>query len=225
MKKIISLVLFLAIGLSFTSVAQETPGTSNMNPESPGNFSVSADLVSSYVWRGSKFGSSPALQPTVEFTAGGFTLGAWGSTCFSDPETLETDLFTSYNFGNFTLGLTDYYFPGTAWITTENHAFEVNGGLSLGNFSLAANFILNEGAGSAGGDVYVEAGFAAGKVNLFAGGGSGWHTPDGDFNICNLGLSTTKEIKITDTFSLPLSGSIVLNPATEQFFLVAGISL
>jgi hypothetical protein len=73
--------------------------------------------------------------------------------------------------------------------------------------------------------VYVEAGFAAGKVNLFAGGGSGWHTPDGDFNICNLGLSTTKEIKITDTFSLPLSGSIVLNPATEQFFLVAGISL
>lgn len=225
MKKIISLVLFLAIGLSFTSAAQETPGTSNTTPESPVSFSVSTDLVSSYVWRGSKFGSGPALQPTVEFTAGGFTLGAWGSTCFSDPEALETDLYTSYNFGKFTLGLTDYYFPGTAWFTAENHAFEVNSGLSLGNFSLAANYILNEGAGSAGGDVYVEAGFTTGKVNLFAGGGSGWHTPGGEFNICNLGLSTTKEIKITDHFTLPLSGSVVLNPTTEQFFLVVGISL
>lgn len=225
MKKKISLVLFLAIGLSLPSAAQETPGTSNPAPESPGSFSVSADLVSIYVWRGSKFGSGPALQPTVEFTAGGFTLGAWGSTCFSDPQALETDLYTSYNFGILTLGITDYYFPGTAWFTAENHAFEVNGALSLGNFSLAANYILNEGAGSAGGDAYVEAGFTAGKVELFAGGGTGWHTPGGDFNICNIGLSTTKEIKITDTFSLPLSGSVVLNPATEQLFLAAGISL
>jgi hypothetical protein len=225
MKKLISLVLFLAIGLSIKTTAQEIPVTLNTTRESPGNFSVSADLVSSYVWRGSKFGSGPALQPTVEFTAGGFTLGAWGSTCLSDPEALETDLYTSYNFGKFTLGLTDYYFPGTAWFTAENHAFEVNSGLTLGNFSLAANYILNEGAGSDGGDVYVEAGFTAGKVNLFAGGGSGWHTPDRDFNICNLGLSTTKEIRITEHFTLPLSGSVVLNPTTEQFFLVAGITL
>ncbi len=86
MKKKISLVLFLAIGLSLPSAAQETPGNSNPDPESPGNFSVSADLVSSYVWRGSKFGKGPAIQPTVKFTSGGFTLGAWGSTCFSDPE-------------------------------------------------------------------------------------------------------------------------------------------
>lgn len=225
MKKKISLVLFLAIGLSLPSAAQETPGTLNTDKKSPANFSVSTDLVSSYVWRGSKFGSGPALQPTIEFTAGGFTLGAWGSTCFSDPEALETDLYTSYNFGMFTLGLTDYYFPGSAWFTADNHAFELNSALSLGNFSLAANYILNEGAGSDGGDVYVEAGFTAGKVNLFAGGGSGWHTPGRDFNICNLGLSTTKEITITDHFNLPLSGSVILNPTTETLFLVAGITL
>ncbi len=225
MMKVVLLFLFFASGLSFASAAQETPGTLDTIRESPGHFSVSTDLVSSYVWRGSKFGSGPAFQPTVEFTAGGFTGGVWGSTCFSDPAALETDLYTSYNFGKFTLGLTDYYFPGKAWFTAANHAFEVNSGLSLGNFSLAANYILNEGAGSAGGDVYVEAGFTAGKVNLFAGGGSGWHTPGGDFNICNLGLSTTKEISITEHFTLPLSGSIVLNPSTEQLFLVAGITL
>jgi len=43
--------------------------------------------------------------------------------------------------------------------------------------------------------------------------------------LCNLGLSATKEIKITDHFSLPLTGSLILNPADERLFVVAAISL
>jgi len=215
MKKWLFLLLFFKVGFSSLAYSQE----------SSGNFSVSADLVSGYVWRGTKIGSGPAIQPGVEFTAGGFTLGAWGSYCISDAEALETDLYTSFTVGKFTVGLTDYYFPGAAWFDAAHHAFEINGGFSPGPFTLSANYILNDGAGAKGGDLYFEAGVTTGVLTLFAGGGSGWHTPDGGFKICNLGLSTTREIRISDHFSLPLTGSVILNPATEQFFVVAGITL
>ena len=35
----------------------------------------------------------------------------------------------------------------------------------------------------------------------------------------------SKEIKITDDFSIPVSGSIILNPEQEQFYVVIGFSL
>lgn len=215
MKKRLFLVLFLTAGLSTLAFSQE----------SSGNFKAGADLVSGYVWRGTKIGSGPAIQPGVEFTAGGFTLGAWGSYCISDEEALETDLYTSFTVGKFAVGLTDYYFPGAEWFDASHHAFEINGGFSPGRFTLSANYILNDGAGAKGGDLYFEAGVKAGELTLFAGGGSGWHTPDSDFRICNLGLSTTREIRISDHFSLPLTGSVILNPASEQLFVVAGITL
>jgi len=215
MKKWLFLLLFFKVGFSSLAYSQE----------SSSNVKVGADLMSGYVWRGTKFGSGPAIQPGVEFTAGGFTLGAWGSYCISDAEAMETDLYTSFTVGKFTVGLTDYYYPGAAWFDASHHAFEINGGFSPGPLTLSANYILNDGAGAHGGDLYFEAGVKAGVLNLFAGGGSGWHTPDGDFKICNLGLSTTREIRISDHFSLPLTGSVILNPATEQLFVVAGITL
>ena len=200
------------------------PGISSAQ-ESKGAFSVGADIVSNYIWRGSKFGKGPAVQPTVEFTAGSFTLGAWGSYCFSDDEAPEADLYTSFGLGPVTLGMSSYYFPGTAFFKTENHAFEINGGLEKGIFSLSANWIVNKGAGSSGNDLYFEAGILAGKVNLFAGAGNGWHTPDGKFNFCNIGVTSVKEITISENLTIPLSGSVILNPASEQFHIVVGISL
>ncbi|MFW5830924.1 MAG: TorF family putative porin [Prolixibacteraceae bacterium] len=192
-------------------------------------WSTGVDLYSSYVWRGTNF-SGPSLQPYVDFTAGGFSVGAWGSQGYDGFQ--EMDLYLSYGFDfGLSLGLTDYYYPGTEYFdySTETgaHALEINAGFEAGGVSLSANYILNEagGAASAGGDMYFEAGVAAGSVDLFVGAGDGWHTPDGEFGVCNVGLGTSKEVKITDSFSLPVSGSVILNPTTEQFFIVVGISL
>ena len=192
-------------------------------------WSTGVDIYSSYVWRGTNF-SGPSLQPYIDFTAGGFSVGAWGSQGFDGFQ--EMDLYMSYGFDfGLSLGITDYYYPGTEYFdySTETgaHAFEINAGFEAGILSLAANYILNEagGAASAGGDMYYEVGVTAGSVDLFVGAGDGWHTPDGEFGVCNVGLGTSKEIKITDSFSLPVSGSAILNPTTEQFFIVVGISL
>jgi uncharacterized protein (TIGR02001 family) len=200
--------------------------TSSVNAQ---EFKASADLVSSYVWRGTKF-SDVSIQPTLDFTTGGFSVGAWGSAGFDG--FLEADLYAKYAFGfGLTVGVTDYYYPGTSYFdfskASGGHGLEVNLGYTTGGLSLGANYILNQagGAATAGGDKYFEVGYAFEKFSIFAGAGDGWHTPDAKFAVCNVGISTTKTIKITDSFSLPLKATAILNPKTEQFFLVAGITL
>lgn len=192
-------------------------------------FKASADVVSSYVWRGTQF-SGASIQPTLDFTAGGFSIGSWGSAGFDG--FLEMDLYAKYAFDfGLTLGLTDYYYPGTSYFdfskASGGHGLEVNLGYSIKSLSISANYMLNEagGAATAGGDKYFELGYAFEKFSIFAGVGDGWHTPDAKFAITNVGISTSKEIKITDTFSIPLKATAILNPKTEQFFLVAGITL
>jgi hypothetical protein len=193
------------------------------------NFTVSTDIVSSYVWRGTQY-SGVSIQPTLDFTAGGFSIGSWGSAGFDG--FLEMDLYAKYafNFG-LSLGVTDYYYPGSDVFDhsteTGSHGYEINLGYGIKGLSLSANYILNEAgaAGTVGGDKYFEIGYAFNKFSIFAGAGDGWHTPDHEFGVVNLGLSTSKEIKITDSFSIPLKASAILNPTTKQYYLVAGITL
>lgn len=74
-------------------------------------------------------------------------------------------------------------------------------------------------------DMYFEAGYSFGSVDLTLGAGNGQYTSDGDFNLCNISLGTSKEIPITESFSLPVSGAVILNPSTGGFFITVGISL
>lgn len=198
--------------------------------------STGADLVSRYVWRGTDFGNSAAVQPTVEFAAGDFAIGAWGSYAInSNVGGAEADLYVSYSIADFSIGITDYYFPGegfanapgTVPVTSGNyfdyenaHYFELNLGYTIESFSISANYFfanLND-------DLYFELGYNIDNVDLFAGVGNESYTGDGEFNLVNVGLSATKEIEISDTFALPLFGSVVLNPDSEQLFLLFGLS-
>jgi len=197
-------------------------------------FSVGSDLVSRYVWRGSDYGNSAALQPTVEYEAGDFTIGAWGSFALSGTDAFnEADLYASYGFDfGLSLGVTDYYYPGTKWGEFEDevssHALELNLGYELNDLSLAGNYMLNNsvnGAGAEDGVVYFEAGYSFDNVDVFVGAGDGWVSNSGDFEVVNVGLSTSKKIKISETLSLPMFGQVIINPNTEQFHIVVGISL
>jgi hypothetical protein len=190
---------------------------------------INADLYSNYIWRGSKLGTGPAFQPSVKFSSGGFTIGVWGS--FDADGYAEADPYLSFTFPfGLSLGVTDYYLPDLPLFETSaatgSHAFEINGGFTKNGFSVSANIILNEAGGiaSAGGDKYLQVGYGFSNVNFFAGAGDGWHTTDGNFNICNIGVGAIKEIRITDNFSIPLTGQIIFNPDKEKLFVVAGFS-
>lgn len=192
-------------------------------------FNAGADVYTNYVWRGTKFGSGPSVQPGVSFVQGGLTIGVWGS--FDAAGYAEADPYISYSFPfGLSLGLTDYYYPGLELFdlskATGSQALEINTGFETGGLTLSANYIINEagGAESAGGDMYFEAGYSFTDFDLFVGAGNGWHTSDGEFNFCNIGLGTSREISITDNFSIPVSGQVILNPDKEQLYVVVGFS-
>lgn len=214
MKKtiLIAAILLLTMAPALTVKAQE--------------WNTGLDIYSSYVWRGTKFGSGPAFQPWMEFSSGGFSVGAWGSYNASTNEAAEADIYAGYGFdlgenASLDVTLTDYYFPGDLWFEGTSHYIEPMVTLGIGSFSFTGAYMMNDGEG----DIYLEAGLTAGPVDLTLGGGDGAYTVDGDFNVCNIGVSTSKEVKITDSFSLPVSGAAILNPSSEQFHIVVGISL
>ncbi len=214
------LALFMIFGLSSPVKAQEDSG-------SP--ISVGADFVSRYIWRGLDFGNGPAIQPTVEFSAGGFAIGAWGSYTTNSSPYLEADLYASYSF-DFGLSViaTDYYFPAaefgtvtdSSYFDIDAHSFEIGMSQEIGDFYISAYYFLNLND-----DLYVEAGYSFEHFNIFIGAGNQSYTSDTEFMVTNFGLSTSKEIKITDAFSLPVSGALIFNPDLQQFNIVFGFSL
>jgi hypothetical protein len=227
------IILLMTVLLTVSLYAQEE------EKESP--FSLGADVVSSYVWRGTKVGTGPNIQPWLKFSTGGFTLGAWGSTSFHfDTDVAELDLYTSYTFGfGLTLGVTDYYYQSTPYFQfqgdTSSHAFEINAAYTIKNLTLSGNYIINDASNGGpankpgGGDMYFEAAYAFKNFGIFAGAGNGWHTTYGDngddvFAVCNIGIKAAKELKITDKFSLPVTGALSVNPDKEQLNLVIGVS-
>jgi hypothetical protein len=227
------IVLLMTVLLTVSLYAQEEEKTSP--------FSLGADVVSSYVWRGSKIGTGPNIQPWLKFSTGGFTLGAWGSSSFHfDTDVAELDLYTSYTFGfGLTLGVTDYYYQSSPYFQfqgdTSSHAFEINAAYTLKNLTLSGNYIINDASNGGpankpgGGDMYFEAAYAFKNFGVFLGAGNGWHTTykdNGDdvFAVCNIGIKAAKELKITDKFSLPVTGALSVNPDKEQLNLVIGVS-
>lgn len=107
---VVSLVAIFAS--SFSVKAQEEEVSSPLN--------TSVSLYSRYIWRGLDLGgSSASIQPSITFTKGGLTLGAWGAYSLSPisdngygmTHYSEIDLYASYTYKMFSLTFTDYFVP------------------------------------------------------------------------------------------------------------------
>jgi len=243
MKNFNTLLLVLLAVAFMAPVSVKAQEEEEEAEESSYAFSVGADLVSRYVWRGTDFGNAPAVQPGISFSAGGFEIGAWGSySISSNTGGAEADLYAGYSFDfGLSLGVTDYYFPGEsldldgsldsmnvfmgslapsregAYFSGDAHAIEIAAGYEIGGLSLLVGYFIS-------GDVYTEVGYGFGDVSLFVGAGNGAYTVDENFMVCNVGIGVEKEIKITDSFSLPMFGQLILNPDSEQVHWVVGVS-
>ena len=187
-----------------------------------------ADLVSSYVWRGTQFGSGAHIQPYMELGSGNFTAGVWGSFPTSAKGGgNELDLYLGYDFGPVALTVTNYTFPGEGGNYADGEGLfdgdytELAASTSMMGVDLSAGYFTEVEA------LYVELGFSTGAVDIAIGygddQGNAWYA-DGGSGIVNMSFSGSKDIQISENYSLPVFGSFILNPEAETAFLVFGIS-
>ena len=206
---------------------------------------VSGDFVSQYIWRGQDLGSA-AVQPTFGVAYKGLSLSAWGSYGLVNPaDTKEFDLTLAYTAGGLNIGITDYWFnagldPDARYFKYDahgtNHVFEANIGYDFGIASLQAytNIAGNDGVNKDGKraySTYVElaAPFKLAAVNWSASLGVVPFATDSygtsGMAVTNVSLKATKDIKITDSFSIPVFGQVVGNPCSQNAYLVFGFTL
>lgn len=198
---------------------------------------IGTDIVSSYLWRGSRL-DGPAFQPTVGLEWNGLSLSAWGSTGFSDA--CEVDLTLAYSIGGFTVGVTDYWAASTGakffdFSAETLHVAEVNLGYDFG--PVALNWYTNclgavgctpEGAKAYASYFEVSAPFSLGGIDWSAAvGATPWandyYGAEGFAVIC-ASLTATKEIALGSDFSIPVFASLMANPRSEQLFFSVGVS-
>ena len=232
MKRIVLSVMMMA--LSAATFAQDEIETT-----------VSADVVSQYIWRGQDLGSI-SVQPTLGVSYKGLSLTAWGSVGLSEPtDTKEFDLTLAYTLGGLNIGVTDYWFntgldPQNRYLLynahSTNHVFEANVGYDFGFAALQwyTNFAGNDGVNKDGKRAYssyveLSAPFKLASVDWCAAIGAvpfatTSYATDG-FAVTNVSLKATKEVKVSDSFRLPLFGQIVANPQSQHAYFVFGFTV
>ena len=232
MKKIA--IFALGLVMNMTTYAQDKVETT-----------IAADFVSQYIWRGLDLGDV-SIQPTLGVGYKGLSLTAWGNVGLSNSsDTKEFDLTLSYTIGGFNIGITDYWFnlgldPENRYFKYDahgtNHLFEANIGYDFGFASLQwyTNFAGNDGLNKDGKRAYssyVEANvpFKLVKIDWTATAGVVPYATDlygtTGFAVTNLALKATKDIKITDSFLIPIFGQVVANPCSQKAYLVLGFTL
>ena len=206
---------------------------------------VAADVVSKYIWRGQDLGSA-AVQPTLGIGYKGLSLSAWGSYGIADPaDTKELDLTLAYETGGLSIGITDYWFtegldPQGRYFRYDahgtNHLFEATVGYDFGVASINwyTNFAGNDGVNTDGDRAYSSYVEASVPFRL---GGADWTATAGavpfatdfygtsGFAVTNIALQATKDIKVTNTFSLPVFAQVAANPCSQKAYLVFGFTL
>lgn len=213
--------------------------------------SVGADLVSSYIWRGQELGDV-SIQPSVSLSWKGISLTAWGSASWDSEYAKEFDLTLGYAVKGFSVSVTDYSFSKGANFKTGAdiggkyfhfgsnstlHVYEAQVGYDFG--FLAVNWYTNIGGNDGlkenGKRAYssyfaLSAPFRLGgldwnatvaavpwETSFYNGGCSG-------FAVSEVALQAAKDIKVTESFALPLFAKVTWNPATENAYFTAGLS-
>lgn len=244
-KKVVALLFAFSIFLPQIGKAQQD--------DHKLNFNVSADLVSTYIWRG-MYQTGASIQPTLGFTIQGFSLTAWGSTDFDGSSSSEgaaakeIDLTVAYSFGNsgLTLSVADLWWAGQGANKYFNfrshetaHHFEAGLAYSLPveKFPLSIAWYTmfagqdknNKGKQNYSSYMELNYPFQVKTVDLnVICGIVPYKAPQyytNGFAVTNVALKGSTSIKITNYFSLPIFAQAVWNPRLEDVHLVFGVTL
>ena len=229
--------------LTLAAVAMMSISAANAQDKVEG--SVSADVVSRYVWRGQVLGDA-AVQPSASLSYKGLSLSAWGSYGFLNTEdTKEFDLTLSYTVGGFNVGVTDYWF---SYYGADNkyfeyrahdtsHVWEANVGYDFGPLAIQwyTNIAGADGINKSGKRAYssygqLRAPFCLATCDWTATIGAvpyatNFYSDVNGFAVTNVALRATKAIPVCKKWSLPLFMEGSCNPSTKKGYLVVGFTV
>jgi hypothetical protein len=230
--------LFLTVAVVMAALAGNAQESKDVE------FSAGADVVNKYVWRGANQAQGAAIQPSLGVAfKNGLSVSAWGSTGIANPYAYEFDLSLGYSIAGVSLALTDYFWDGhyTGYgYYDDAHHLELSAGYTLPSlpltFSAATMIAFNDpkitDPSKNNYSTYISAAydFTVGDVALTAAAGvtpwgsTLWGSGKDEFEVADISLKAAKELKISDSFSVPVFVQAILAPATEGAHLVFGFS-
>ena len=179
--------------------------------------SISADVVSQYLFRGKVESGAMSVQPTINYSTGTLNIGTWASRSI-DGAHQETNIYVSLNAGPVNLTITDYTDGpdgnGNDLFKVGDHLIEVMASYESGDLSGAvAVDVLNGNT-----DLWVELGYALGEVGdadvgVSLGLGNEKYTSDGDPMLALIGVNVSHG----DYF-----GSYQINPDHKRNMVFVG---
>ncbi len=224
----------IALAIPLTSMAQDKVEAN-----------AGAGIVSQYIWRGQDFGGV-SIQPSLSLGYKGLWVETWGNVGIDSNDTKEIDLIIGYSTGGFSLSITDFWIADTDGMNNKYfqygahstaHTFEAGIGYDFGSFALNWNTVFagSDGVNKDGERAYSTYIAATAPFNL---GGLEWEAEVGaipwstdyyegcehGFSIYNISLKANKEIKITESFSIPAFAQVMLNPRTERAYFAFGLT-
>lgn len=238
--------LFAGVFVLLSLLTSQLINAQSPNDTVQGPFSTKVDFVSRYLWRGIQLSQSPCVQASAFYSKGNFSLGSWTSYTTGKESLQEFDLIATYSLGNFSLSAIDFFNPNDT--LTDNHYFNWKSHQTkhLVECMLAYNgpetfpIQLMVGVAVFGNDrdlngknyysTYVEANYNWNiqdyNVKAFVGltRDDGFYTQNG-FQVINVGVTLTRNIKITDHFNIPVSTSLIANPDRNSVYAVFALSL
>lgn len=240
MKKVL-FILFLFFIPTLLLNAQSEKSEDISNHE----LSVNVDIMNRYIWRAISFGNTPSIQPSLTYSYKNFSIGSWASTSTTG-DFAEIDLYANYTIGNFTIILTDFFFPYDSLTSNnsffnyknDNTAHTIEAGIkfasekfpvSFGLYSFVYGFDPKPLSTDKYYSTYFELGYNFKIKNTECELITGFTPMEGyyadKFSFINLGFTAKREIQISPTFSLPIKASFITNPKNENVYFTFGFTL
>lgn len=208
-------------------------------------FTVSgkADFVTDYVWRGADQNAGFSIQPSLTLGYGGLSLNVWGSQSVSTKDAKEFDLNLSYAIHNFSVTVSDYWWSGVDQPYgdySHDHYFE---GTLAYNFGESFPLSISWSTMFAGADKDEKDDNAfSSYINLSypislpaditltpAVGMTPWKSMyngyEGGFDFTDISLKASKDLKVTENFSIPMFVQALVSPVNDRTYLLAGFSV
>ena len=214
------------------------PGTPTVQAQGI-TFDTGVNLNSRFIYRGAELGTSPHVQAMIGINSGNLSFYGWGSHSIGqdDMSYKEVKFWLNYTFdlGDYLLTpqIENHFNAYADFLdfddATTTHVLQASARLTEKHGNVRPDLLLGFAFwGPIENTIYIELGLnfsveqyglrtflstqyseAGGFVDLGYGG---------DFVMNQIGISGSRTLQVSDTFSMPLGVSLILNPKTERIF-------